>query len=353
MEIITTLPGMPQFDLFEAVPGQLYAPESPRLRQRDGLNRAFLHRCLVAVREGVPVARLAVYLNPNLRYNGLKTVAFGNYECLPDAETAQQLLAAAIAVAREAGAECVVGPMNGSTWDNYRFSVHHDHPNFLLEPYHHLYYNDQFTAAGFEVISRYTSQLDRTMQCNDPAVLQRGRELQKQGVIVRSIDRSDFEGELRRLYPFISAAFQTNFLYSPIEWEAFRDKYLEAAPIIDPRYVLIAEDADRNPIGFIFAYRNLVDQVILRNHPVENELNAEGSFVSGPQLVIKTVARSFDRRWSGLGHVLGNAVISAAKEQGFTSVIHAFMIEAGTSTGVSQNFKGNSYKNYRLYGRSI
>jgi hypothetical protein len=307
----------------------------------------------VAVHEGKPVARLAVYANPNLRYNDLKTVTFGNYECIADTQAAQQLFEAAIAVARETGAEYVIGPMNGSTWDNYRFSAHHDHPNFLLEPYHHLHYNDQFATAGLDIISRYTSQLDQTMQCNDPAVVQRGRELEERGVVIRSIDMADFEGELRRLYPFISEAFQTNFLYSPIEWEAFRNKYLEAAPIIDPRYVLIAEDAARNPIGFIFAYRNLYDRVTVRDHSLENERCSPEGFVSVAQLVIKTVARSFDRRWSGLGHVLGNTVIAAAKAQGFTSVIHAFMIEAGTSTGVSQNFKGNSYKNYRLYGRSI
>lgn len=349
MEWITTLPGKAGFEHFEAVPEHLYPAGSLRLQQKDGMNRAFLSACLVAVQDGLPVGRLAVYLNPNLLLDGKKTAAIGNYECIDDAGTAQELLAAGLQKAREAGAEYVIGPMNGSTWDNYRFSLHHDHPNFLLEPYHHLYYNEQFTAAGFEAISNYTSRLDPTMQCNDPGVLQRERELLEQGVIIRSIGMNRFEDELKCLYPFISKAFQTNFLYSAIDWETFRDKYLEAAPIIDPRYVLIAEDATGMPIGFVFAYLNVYNQVIMRNaHSAKRNQSPPEK-----QLVVKTIARSIDRRWSGLGHVLGNKVISAGKEQGCTSVIHAFMIEEGTSTGISRNFKGNNYKNYRLYGREL
>jgi hypothetical protein len=69
--------------------------------------------------------------------------------------------------------------------------------------------------------------------------------------------------------------------------------------------------------------------------------------------VVKTIARSIDKQWSGLGHVMADKVLSCAKERGYAAVIHAFMIQEGTSTGISRNFQGENYKSYTLYQRTL
>src|ERR1700739_1381121 len=147
--------------------------------------------------------------------------------------------------------------MNGSTWDNYRFSVHHNHLNFLLEPYHHLYYNDLFTGNGFEPIARYSSSIDTKMDLDHPQVLKREAELLNAGIKIRDINMSRYENELSLLYPFISDAFKNNFLYTPISWETFRERYIEAGQIICPGYTLIATDKEERVAGFIFSYPDL------------------------------------------------------------------------------------------------
>jgi len=332
MEVIETIPSDDHFQLFEAAPGNIYPQDSLRLKQKDGLNLEFLVVCLVVLEREVPIARVAVYYNPNLRYKNDVTACLGNYECIDDSKAATLLLTTALMKIRQINLPYVIGPMNGSTWDNYRFSSNNDYPNFLLEPYHHTFYNDQFKEIGFEEIALYSSRMDKEMNFNDPAILQREKELSDAGVRIRPIDLTDFERELKRLYPFVKNAFQSNFLYSPIEWESFSIKYLEAKSIIDPAYVLIAEDDKQNLIGFLFAYQNRYNQ-------------------TEKELVVKTIARSNDKQWTSLGHVMGNQVVETAKKNGFTAVIQAFMIQEGTSTAISHNFNGTDYKSYTLYGR--
>lgn len=332
--LVKVQPNQPEFQLFEAVPANVYFNDSLRLRQTDGINKVFLLECWVVTRNDIPVARLAVYNNPHLLFKGQQAGCIGNYECENDSETAHLILQKALERLKELNLSVAIGPMNGSTWDNYRFSTHHNAAPFLLEPYHHLYYNDQFRENGFNVISEYTSSFDTSLPHDLPELIERERHFSAMGVTIRSINLAQFERELEALYPFVTAAFQTNFLYTPVDWELFRDKYMEAVKIINPNYVLIAEDKEKQPIGFVFAYQNLY-------------------CTTEKQLVIKTIARSYDKQWSGLGHVIANQVISNAKKDGFTALIHAFMIQEATSTAISRNFSGEVYKNYALYGREL
>lgn len=332
--LIKTHPGEASFSLFEAVQVNVYPALNLRLQQKDGINRSFLVECWVVLRNDLPVARLAIYRNPELAFQHQQAGCIGNYECENNSETARLILQKAFERLKELNLPFVIGPMNGSTWDNYRFSTHHNAAPFLLEPHHHLYYNDQFQENGLEVIARYTSSFDVKLPHDLPEILNREQHFSAMGVSIRPIDLHRFDDELERLYPFVTAAFQTNFLYTTIDWETFRNKYREALKIIDPRFVVIAEDADQQPIGFMFAYQN---------HYCTTE----------KQLVIKTIARSYDKKWSGLGHVIANRVVANAAQNGFSSLIHAFMIEEATSTEISRNFMGEVYKNYALYGRAL
>lgn len=334
MEIISTQPGDKNFHLFEGLIKQLYPENSIRHTQSESINKEFLTSCFVLTVNDEPKARVTLYNNPNLTYNAQKSMCIGNYECVDDHAIAEHLLKFITNEAKKTGAEFLIGPMNGSTWDNYRFSTHHDYPIFLLEPYHHLYYNQQFTEAGFSPISQYTSSIDTELECNHPDILKRETELLSEGVVIRSINMNDYEGELKKLYPVITNSFKSNFLYTPIKWETFLKKYLEAGKIINPEYVLIAEDKQGDIIGFIFAYDDLYNR-------------------TQKCLVVKTLARHESKQWSGLGQVLSNKVVNNVKNKGYTSLIHAFIISHGTSRGTSEKFHGKVFKNYALYGKSI
>jgi len=334
MQLIHTFPEDKNFELFNAVPTALYAPDSLRLQQQDSLNLAFLESCCVLLQNEKPIGRAAVYNNPSLFYDGMKAAAVGNYECIEDPTAAKMLLAEIMQESKKMGAAYLIGPMNGSTWDNYRFSSHHQYPNFLLEPYHHLYYNQQFINAGFEELASYNTSIDRNVICDHPEILKREAFFIAQDIRFRTIDLENYELELKKLYPFISNAFSSNFLYSPISWESFQEKYTAAAKIINPEYVMLAEDSDGQVLSLIFCYEDLYNR-------------------SEKSLVVKTIARDANPKWMGLGGVLANRLMRAVKKANFESVVHAFMIQDATSLDLSQKYLGTFYKNYKLYGQKL
>lgn len=334
IEIIQTMPGDARFHLFENLPAQLYPADSLRHKQKDALNAKYLAACYVLLADGMPQARVALYNNPALNYEGKPAACIGNYESAENADFSERILLFASQEAKKSGAAFVVGPMNGSTWENYRFNSSDDRPLFFSEQCQHTYYNKQFTAAGFKPVSSYISSIDKELKCDYPDVLQRERELTEAGVKIRAIDLVHFEEELKKLYPLVTAAFENNLFYTSIDLETFTKKYVDAAQIIQPEYVLIAEDTKGNTIGFIFCYDDLYN-------------------TSEKSLIIKTIARDASSQWVGLGQVMGNQLIRLLKQRNYTSLIHAFMIEDAVSTFASRKFHGETYKKYTLYGKEI
>jgi len=332
MKIIKTNPGDTNFHLFEDLPKEIYPIDCPWTETR--INEDYLKSCYVLLANKKPKARLAVYQNPELSYQKKPIVCIGNYECVNNINYAETLLTEIEKDVKSLGAKMIIGPMNGSTWDDYRFSTNRYENHFILEPYHHLYYNDQFKKSGFLAIQKYFSSIDRKLQMDTPPILKREQELLDQGMSIREIDLLNFNNELKQLYPFIKNAFKQNFLYSNITWDYFKNKYGKIHQLIDPKFVLLAEDLDKNIIGVFFCIIDLFN-------------------TKEKSLVIKTIARDPQKKWKGLGSVLGNQVYRNAKVHGVKSIIHAFMKEEGMSVQLSKTYSGKISKHYSLYGKEI
>lgn len=333
-QIIQTRPKDASFYLFEALPALLYKPENARFQLPDSLPTEWLESCFVSVVDGVPVARASLYNNPNLHYQGKKVFTIGTYEASNESSYTQILLEHLTTVAKQKGATYLIGQMNGSTWENYRFSLHNDAPNFFLEPYQHAYYNSQFEEAGFETIARYFSSIDKQILHNQPEVLALEANFREMGVTFRSIDMANYETELAKVFLFNSLAFETNFLYSPISEDNFIAKYLPLKAYIQPEFVVMAEDKDKNLIGCIFTFQDFWNKAT-------------------KTLIVKSISRHPDKQWRGLGHVIGNLICQTAVSNGFKQMIHAFLREEGTSATISKNYSGHVYKQYALYGKTI
>lgn len=335
MKIIETMPGEAAFRLFEALPRQLYPANSLRLKQTDNIaDHEFLYKCFVLVQNDLPKARVALYTNPHLLYENRKTACIGCYESVDEKEIYLPLINHASAATKQTGSQFIIGPMNGSTWNNYRFSIHADSPPFLSEPVHLDCYNDHFQQAGFHSIASYFSGFTKNLEFDHPDILKREKELQEEGITFRNIDLKKFDEELERIHEFNALAFKTNFLYTPINLNSFKQKYIETKKIIDPDFVILAEDKTGELIGYFFCFQDHLN-------------NSEKS------LVIKTIARHPAKKWKGLGHAIANRIYKRAVQAGFRSVIHAFLHDEGTSTAISKNFSGAVYKKYRLYGKKL
>ena len=333
-EIIKTKPGNADFHLFKEFAKEIYSDDIISSNSEEVINEEFLQSCYILMQSDKVCARAAVYNNPFLFYKNKKALCIGNYESINNENISSELFAYIFSDVKKNNADFLIGPMNGSTWSNYRFSVHHNHSNFFLEPYHHLYYNQQFLNAGFKIIAKYFSSIDTSLIYDEPNVITLENQFTNSGVTFRNIVLSNYNNELEKLCEFNSIAFKNNLLYTPLSKEKFIEKYSEAKKIIDPDFVILAEDEKKNLIGYFFCVNDLL-------------------CTNQKSLIIKTIARHPDKKWKGLGHVIGNMIYRQAVKKNYTSVVHAFMNEEGTSTTISKNFYGEIYKNYVLYGKGI
>jgi len=288
----------------------------------------------IAVREGgQALAKAALYLNPDVVYLSYKVGLVGAYAATEDFAACKLLFETVEELARHLGLDMLLGPMNGSTWEDYRFVDDPGRAPFLMEKIHPTYYSQQWQSCGFEAIARYYSSESFQLQVHDDAVLTTEKRLQEEGVQIRPIDLASYEEELRGIHPFLSHAFSTNFLYSPIGEQAFVDKYLPIKNFLQSDFVLIAEHRGK-VVGVFLCVADVLDK-------------------TEKTLIIKTIARDPAPVYSGLGHVMAAQVYRQAYEQQFTRIIHAFLKEEGTSTPISQHFYGLPFKTYSLYGKVL
>lgn len=78
--------------------------------------------CAYGESEDAALGRLAIFSNNLLRYNNELTWTLGLYECIDREEVAYALFSTATALAQRSKVSYLIGPMNGSTWNNYRIS---------------------------------------------------------------------------------------------------------------------------------------------------------------------------------------------------------------------------------------
>lgn len=330
---LETRPGKTHFDTFLSVPTYVYPYYKRQLAQKNEVNQEYLATCLIMLKDGKPVGRVAIYNNPKLQYNEHHIGGFGNYECIEDFEASRTLLAKAVNLISDMGVDFILGPINGSTWDDYSFITHHVHPNFFLEPFNPVYYNDQFQDFGFEKVATRVSSIDRNLSGRHSSVAQKEAQLAKTGVRFRSIRLDHYEEELEAIYPFVMDKFKTHQFFSPISKESFMAKYRPFKRLIDPELVLIAEDQKGDMVGLFFC--------------IQDFLNLDEK-----SLVAKTVARSSGEAWRGLGDVMLSKMNERARNKGFQAMIYAFMNPAFNSR-LSVEYAGETYKTYALYGIQV
>ena len=289
-------------------------------------------RYFLVFENGRAVGRTAAIENSALVYQGLKTGLIGLYECVDDFRASQFLIDGVVYYFRERGFQYLLGPLNGSTWYSYRVTEPGGQP-FLMDNYNKDWYTAQFTGNGFQVIARYSSARVSEIAGSFGRLARLERYFANKGITVRPVNLNDFEGELRKIYTISLSSFQDNFLYTPISEREFQSLYQRIKSLVDPRFVLIAENFSSEPLGFIFA--------------VPNAFKKERR-----SLVIKTVAVVPRSEARGLGALMAEMIHRSAFEDGYQEVIHALMHERNGSNNISRK-NSRPFRSYLLFGRNL
>ena len=321
LRIIRTNIGDESFHLFD------------KIKQGAPIVEEYLRHIYVLLENEKPITRVALYDNPHLSYEDKKTALLGYYECLGEAEVAQIFLEEVLKKIKQLSYECVIGPMNGSTWNDYRF-VSNEGESFFLEPQNPLSYPQHFEQIGFRSIAQYYSSKGKTFAVKELQIIEGENKFQEQGVRFRSLNLEDYEQELKKIHEFSLDSFKQNFLFSPISWKTFRDKYLPLKNMVNPEFVLFAEDKNKKLVGLVFAIQDIFCQTEKR-------------------IIAKTIARNPAPKYQGLGELMVLRFVERTNKAGFASIIHALIIESGLSQHVSEKCFGERFKTYNLYGKML
>lgn len=289
--------------------------------------REHLVGCLVVTKEDTVVGRVAVYLNAALTHAGKPVAQLGNFECINDVVAAQTLLAAGINEAKAVSAAFVIGPMNGSTWNDYRFITKRGQtPIFFTEQSHPDYYPGLWEMAGFQPFQEYISNIAPVHSDSNAD----DEFFRRHNLILRGIETTELEHELQALYPLCMQAFMQSPLFSPITSEAFVARYAVLKPLVSGAFTKLVSDEAGQPLAFVLCLPDLYD-------------------TSRSTLIMKTVAKHPALRVSGAIPALYNTIMAEAQAAGYKQIVHAFMHEDNNSLKRSQQFAGEAIRRYTLY----
>ena len=276
-------------------------------------------------------------------YNGRKTSYIGNvniYEKYRKDE--EQLFNKVFEELKKEGIETIIGPLNGTTWNTYRYVTEKgSRKQFLLEPWNEDYSVSLFEKLDFKHLAGYISTVMEGMNSDGRKNLNKKIEKLKkfdyyEDIRVESAENKDLLTVLNKVYDLTVEAFKNNFLYSKLEREIFLKMYLSYEGKIIKKFFKMLYLKD-GLIGYVFGI------------PDYTELGYKGKIDT---IILKTIAVSPEYNGKGMGYILINSLIEEAEKEGYENVIYALMHESNVSKNIGL-LLGNMLRKYTLFIKEL
>ena len=276
-------------------------------------------------------------------YNGRKTSYIGNVNIHEKyRKNEEQLFNKIFEELKKEGIETIIGPLNGTTWNTYRYVTEKgSRRQFLLEPWNEDYSVSLFEKLGFKPLAGYISTVMEGMNSNGRKNLDKKIEKLKKfdyykDTRVESAENKDLLKVLNKVYDLTVEAFKNNFLYSELEREIFLKMYMSYEDKIVKKFFKMLY-LKGELIGYVFGI------------PDYAELGYKGKIDT---IILKTIAVSPEYNGKGMGYILINSLIEEAEKEGYENVIYALMHESNVSKNIGL-LLGNMLRRYTLFIKEL
>lgn len=276
-------------------------------------------------------------------YNGRKTSYIGNVNIHEKyRKNEEQLFNKIFEELKKEGIETIIGPLNGTTWNTYRYVTEKGNGRpFLLEPWNEDYSVSLFEKLGFKPLAGYISTVMEGMNSNGRKNLDKKIEKLKKfdyykDTRVESAENKDLLKVLNKVYDLTVEAFKNNFLYSELEREIFLKMYMSYEDKIVKKFFKMLY-LKGELIGYVFGI------------PDYAELGYKGKIDT---IILKTIAVSPEYNGKGMGYILINSLIEEAEKEGYENVIYALMHESNVSKNIGL-LLGNMLRRYTLFIKEL
>lgn len=341
----------PELARYLELPAHLYAGD-PRWTppSREAMAAAFsadnpffkvgTARHFLALEGDRPVGRVTAIRNGRLEAREGPVGLLGFFECEPDLTVSNRLLSAAVGYLRSAGLRIVRAPVDFDTWHRYRFMIKgFDEPPILLEPYNKPYYPPFFISFGFREATRYLSKRVADLASVLTRLLPRHADALARGFRFRSLQGEPLGPALHLLYRLAMGSCAKNWGYTEISEGEFLTLYGGAGVRLDPDLVLLAENREGEPVGFLLSFPNTLPR----------EIGGNGNL---PALNLMTVGILPPYRGMGLGKALVAEAYRRALRKGYRSAHHC-LIREGTPAAAFDAGIGRIHKRYAVYEMAL
>ena len=276
-------------------------------------------------------------------YNGRKTSYIGNVNIHEKyRKNEEKLFNEVFEELKKEGIETIIGPLNGTTWNTYRYVTEKgSRRQFLLEPWNEDYSVSLFEKLGFKPLAGYISTVMEGMNSDGRKNLNKKIEKLKKfdyykDIKVESAENKDLMAVLNKVYDLTVEAFKNNFLYSELEREIFLKMYLSYEDKIIKKFFKMLYFKDEL-IGYVFGI------------PDYTELGYKGKIDT---IILKTIAVSPEYNGKGMGYILINSLVEEAEKEEYENVIYALMHESNVSKNIGL-LLGNVLRRYTLFIKEL
>ena len=276
-------------------------------------------------------------------YNGRKTSYIGNVNIHEKyRKNEEQLFNKIFEELKKEGIETIIGPLNGTTWNTYRYVTEKGNGRpFLMEPWNEDYSVSLFEKLDFKHLAGYISTVMEGMNSDGRKNLNKKIEKLKKfdyykDIRVESAENKDLLTVLNKVYDLTVEAFKNNFLYSKLEREIFLKMYMSYEDKIVKKLFKMLYLRDEL-IGYVFGI------------PDYTELGYKGKIET---MILKTIAVSPVYNGKGMGYILINSLVEEAEKEGYENVIYALMHESNVSKNIGLQL-GNILRRYTLFIKEL
>jgi GNAT superfamily N-acetyltransferase len=226
--------------------------------QFDHVRNPLLDHCqydlFLVKQDGKAVGRIAAFIDTlAVEAWGEPVGLFGYYECPPDPAASRVLLEAACGWLREHGMKAMRGPWSFVSQEWGAVVEGFEPSPVVMAPYNPPYYNDHFTAFGFEKVKDllvYYIDARAGYKVPERILNLTDRVAERYGVRVRPLVMKNLDQEVETIIALSNESLVTNWGYSPVTDAEVRALAHDLKPIIHAKGVLFAEDLHNRPIGF-------------------------------------------------------------------------------------------------------
>jgi GNAT superfamily N-acetyltransferase len=304
------------------------------------------------------VGRIAGVHDP--RYNefhGTELGFFGMFECIRDASVARALFDAAAAWVRAQGFQKMMGPANFSS--NYEWSVlveGFDAPPAIMMAYNPRYYPELYEACGFhKAKDLWAFELSSSVPPPEKVARIAEKIRQREGVVVRKMDFSRFDDEIRAVKDIYNSAWEKNWGFVPYTDREFDHIARDMKQFAVADLALIAE-VKGEPVAFALTLPDMNPAIKAANGRVFPlgllKMMWAARKVKRLRLIILGIKAGYRRR--GLDAILYLDTLRTARDLGYTGGEISWTLEDNHLVNRAiESMGGRKYKTYRVYERDV